>query len=84
MTRRSSKPVLLADLKVDYLRPTPLGPELELRGRVTAVKGRKVVIRIRLLAAGVECAHGEVTAVQVPEEYLQALARGAPLGPAAR
>jgi acyl-coenzyme A thioesterase PaaI-like protein len=67
---------LTASLKVDYLRPTPLGPELELRGRVAEVAGRKVVTRIRLLAAGVECARGEVVAVQVPEEYLQVIAAG--------
>jgi acyl-coenzyme A thioesterase PaaI-like protein len=69
---------LTASLKVDYLRPTPLGPELELRGRVSEVKGRKVVTQIRLLAGGAECARGEVVAVQVPEEFLRALASGKP------
>ena len=64
---------LTASLKVDYLRPTPLGPMLELRGHVDEVKGRKVVTRIRVLAEGVECARGEVVAVQVPEEYLSRL-----------
>jgi acyl-coenzyme A thioesterase PaaI-like protein len=72
---------LTASLKVDYLRPTPLGPELELRGRVVEVKGRKVVTRIRLLAEGVECVRGEVVAVQVPDEYLAAIAAGAAMGP---
>jgi len=64
---------LTASLRVDYLRPTPLGPELELRGRVVEVKGRKITTQIRLLAAGEECARGEVVAVQVPEEFLRAL-----------
>ena len=54
-------------LKVDYLRPTPLGPELEVRGRVREVKGRKVVIESTLSAEGVVCARGEVVAVQMPE-----------------
>jgi acyl-coenzyme A thioesterase PaaI-like protein len=67
---------LTASLRVDYLRPTPLGPELELRGRVKEVKGRKVTTEIRLLAAGEECARGEVVAVQVPEEFLRALLAG--------
>ncbi len=59
-----------ASLKVDYLRPTPLGPPLELRGRVTEIKGRKVVVQISLSAEGVECVRGEVVAVQMPESFL--------------
>jgi acyl-coenzyme A thioesterase PaaI-like protein len=59
-----------ASLRVDYLRPTPLGVELEIRGVPTEVKGRKVVSAIRLLADGVECARGEVVAVQMPETML--------------
>jgi uncharacterized protein (TIGR00369 family) len=58
-----------ASLKVDYLRPTPLGP-LEVRAQAREVKGRKVTVAVRLLAAGVECARGEVIAVQVPEGML--------------
>ncbi len=58
-----------ASLKVDYLRPTPLGPPLELRGRVTDLKGRKVVVQISLWAEGVECVRGEVVAVQMPEGW---------------
>ncbi len=53
-----------ASLRVDYLRPTPIDVELELRGRVKSLAGRKAV------AAGEECARGEVTAVQVSEEWL--------------
>jgi acyl-coenzyme A thioesterase PaaI-like protein len=55
-----------ASLKVDYLRPTPLGPPLELRGRVAELKGRKVVVQISLSVEGVECVRGEVVAVQLP------------------
>ncbi len=58
-----------ASLKVDYLRPTPLGPPLELRGRATEIKGRKVVVQISLLAEGVECVRGEVVAVQIPDNF---------------
>ena len=56
-----------ASLHVDYLRPTPHGPALELRGRVKEVKGRKVVVEVWLAADGVTCARGEVVAVQMPE-----------------
>lgn len=58
-----------ASLKVDYLRPTPLGPPLELRGRVTELKGRKVVVQISLVADGVECVRGEVVTVQISEGF---------------
>ncbi len=57
-----------ASLKVDYLRPTPLGPQLVLRGVVKELKGRKAVIDVRLLAEGEICAQGEVICVQAPEK----------------
>ncbi|HEY85356.1 MAG TPA: PaaI family thioesterase [Chloroflexi bacterium] len=59
-----------ASLRVDYLRPTPLGPPLELRGAIKEVKGRKVVVSITLSAAGQITAKGEVIAVQMPENFL--------------
>ena len=59
-----------ASLKVDYLRPTPLGPPLELRGTIREIKGRKVVVGATLSAAGQVCARGEVIAVQMPESML--------------
>ena len=59
-----------ASLKVNYLKPTPLGPPLELRGRIKEVKGRKVVVEVSLSVDGVECARGEVIAVQMPENMI--------------
>jgi acyl-coenzyme A thioesterase PaaI-like protein len=58
---------LTASLHVDYLRPTPLGVVVEIRGRVKEIKGRRVVIESTLSAEGEVCARGEVVAVQVPE-----------------
>ena len=58
-------------LQVDYLRPTPLGPELELRGTVKEIKPRKVVVAIDLLAEGEVCVRGEVIAVRLPENWGQ-------------
>ncbi len=58
-------------LKVDYLRPTPLGPVLELRGTVKEIKPRKVVVAIDLLADGELCVRGEVIAVRLPENWGQ-------------
>jgi len=66
-----------ASLHVDYLRPTPLGPPLELRGRVKEIKGRKVVVAITVAANGQVCARSEVVAVQVPEAMLPAASPGA-------
>ena len=62
-----------ASLHVDYRRPTPMGPTLMLRGRVVEHKGRKVVVAIRLMAAGELCAEGTVIAVQIPESMLAQL-----------
>ncbi len=58
-----------ASLRVDYRRPTPLGPVLEIRGRVKEIKGRKVVVESRLLASGEVCATGEVVAVAMPDGF---------------
>jgi acyl-coenzyme A thioesterase PaaI-like protein len=59
-----------ASLHVDYLKPTPLGVPLEVRGLVKEIKGRKVVVSATLLANGQVCARGEVVAVQMPEHFL--------------
>lgn len=64
---------LTASLRVDYLKPTPLGPELEIRGRVSSIDGRKVTVTCSLFANGVERARGEVLAVQVSDSYIERL-----------
>jgi acyl-coenzyme A thioesterase PaaI-like protein len=56
-----------ASLHVEYLRPTPLGVELEVRGRVKAIQGRKVVVEATISAAGHVTVTGEVVAVEMPE-----------------
>jgi len=56
-----------ASLRVDFLRPTPHGPEIEVRARAREVKGRKVVVDARVLVRGEECVRGEVVAVRMPE-----------------
>jgi acyl-coenzyme A thioesterase PaaI-like protein len=61
---------LTASLHVDYLRPTPLGMPLQLRGWVKEIKGRKVVVESTLSAEGQICARGQVVAVQVPDELV--------------
>jgi len=56
-------------LKVSYLKPTPLGPELEIRCRIEEVRGRKVVVSAKLAADGEICATGEVVAIEIPEGF---------------
>lgn len=53
-----------ASLKVDFLRPTPIGVELVIRGRLRAVEGRKVQLSLSLSVAGETCATGEMLAVR--------------------
>jgi acyl-coenzyme A thioesterase PaaI-like protein len=57
-----------ASLKVDYLRPTPQGVELEIRGQILDIKGRKVTLDISLIAKGIVCAKGHMIAVKLPED----------------
>ena len=64
---------LTASLHVDYLKPTPLGVTLEVRGRVKENKVRKVVIVEWITAKGVVTVRGEVVAVQVPDQLIQDL-----------
>ena len=61
---------LTGTLQVRYVRPTPIDTHLELRATVQSIKGRKVVIATTLSARGEICAHGEVLAIQVPDDLL--------------
>lgn len=56
-------------LLVRYLKPTPLGPPLTIRGRVQEIKGRKVVIKSTVWVEGVLTVDGEVVAIQMPENF---------------
>lgn len=57
-----------ASLHVDFLRPTPLGPELHLSARVAEVRGRKIVVAVEIAAEGRVCVRGEVVAAPIPEK----------------
>lgn len=61
-----------ASLRVDYLRPTPLGPALEVRGRVREASGRKTVVEVTVSAEGAVTARGEVVAVPMPASMARA------------
>ncbi len=55
-------------LKVDYLAPTPVGIEVELRAKVEEIKGRKVTVSVTLSAEGTIRAKGQLIMVQLREE----------------
>ena len=59
-----------ASLKVDFLAPTPLGVELEIRGKVIEIKEKKVVVEATVLAENKICATGKVVAVRMPKTML--------------
>lgn len=58
-----------ASLHVDYLAPTPIDVEIELRGRIKEIKGRKITVAVALSADGTLCARGEVITVQMPDTW---------------
>lgn len=55
-----------AALRVDYLKPTPLEAELEIRGHVTERGEKKAVVALTVFAAGTITVRGEAVAVRMP------------------
>lgn len=56
-----------ASLKVDFRRPTPMGTELTIRGKLRSIEGRKVWVDLTLSALGEVCAQGEMLAFRFPQ-----------------
>jgi acyl-coenzyme A thioesterase PaaI-like protein len=63
---RSPVRFVTASLKVDFLKPVPIGKVLELRGKVKEIKGRKAVVGVTLSAEGEVRARGEAVLVEMP------------------
>jgi acyl-CoA thioesterase FadM len=55
---------------VNYKKPTPIDTTLVLRGSVKEIKGKKVIVEVKLYANDEVCAEGEVIAVKVPETMI--------------
>ena len=67
--RESGEPLarfVTASITVDFLKPTPMGVELEIRGKAAEIKGRKVTVSLQLLAGEMVCATGRAIMVQIP------------------
>jgi len=55
-----------AQLNVAYQKPTPLGPELEIRARIVERSDRKARMTVTLAASGVVTVSADVVAVRLP------------------
>lgn len=69
--RAENKPLgrfVTASLKVDFRAPTPINTPLDIRAKITEIKGRKVVVELTLSALGKLCAEGSAVMVQIPEK----------------
>jgi acyl-coenzyme A thioesterase PaaI-like protein len=60
-----------AALRVDYLKPTPLGVELEIRGHVLERSEKKAVVAVTISAAGTATVRVEAVAVRLPRQMEQ-------------
>ncbi len=63
--RDPSPRFVTASLRLDFLKPTPLGEELVLRARPEEVGVRKVRVAVAVEAAGAITVRGEVVAVRL-------------------
>jgi acyl-coenzyme A thioesterase PaaI-like protein len=60
-----------AALEVQYLKPTPLGPVLELRATPTSIGERKIIVEVSLRAGEIETVRGRVVAAPVPKSMIR-------------
>ena len=59
-----------ASLQVDFKKPTPLGVPLEIRGTISEIGDRKVVVDVTISEGETMCSTGRVVAVQLPDSML--------------
>lgn len=58
-----------ASLHVDFVRPTPMDTDLEVRGKVTERGEKRVVVSVTVSVGGVVTAKGTVVAVPLPKSF---------------
>ncbi|WP_045214193.1 PaaI family thioesterase [Desulfonatronovibrio magnus] len=61
------KRYVTAALNVDFLKPTPLGIELEIRGMAQEFHRRKVKVKVEIFVENIITAQGVVIAVPMPD-----------------
>lgn len=70
LTETTMRRFVTAHLGVDYLAPTPMGVDLELRAKVVELKERKVVVDVDLIAGGKVTVRGHVVCVLLPANMM--------------
>ena len=70
----SEPPICYAtgSLNVVYKGPTPVNRQVDLRARITEMTERKTILACTLSVDGKDTVEGEVVAVRVPLEWMQA------------
>ncbi len=68
---KDSPRFVTASLKVDFLKPTPIGVVLEARGRIKDRSDRKAIVEVTVSAGGLVTAKGDVIAVPMPASMIR-------------
>ena len=68
VTEDTIRRFVTARLQVDFLAPTPIEAELEIRSRAVEIGERKVIVESELSAGGVVTAKGRTVAVRMRTE----------------
>lgn len=56
-------------LTVNYLEPTPIDQEIELRATIEVCAEKKTTVKCRLYSGGVQTAEGDVIAIRVADSW---------------
>lgn len=56
-------------LTVNYLAPTPIDKEIELRSTIVECGKKKTIVKCRVFSNGKQTAEGDVIAVRVPDSW---------------
>jgi len=65
-----------ASIHVDYLAPTPLDSQLEIRGNIKEITPKKIIVEARVISEGIITAKGTVVAAHLPESMLLKMTGG--------
>jgi acyl-coenzyme A thioesterase PaaI-like protein len=60
-----------AALHVDYLAPVPIAETMVLRGHVEEIKGRKIIVSVKVFVKETLCAKGRVVGIEMPEKLAE-------------
>ncbi|MEN8187192.1 MAG: PaaI family thioesterase [Bacteroidota bacterium] len=69
LKKGNSPRFVTGNLNVSYLKPTPLGKELLIKGELKEITAKKVITSIEVIVDDVVCVKGEVIAVLLPENF---------------